>query len=470
MLLGEYLSYAMMNLNSLNESLSSAAANVVQETAGCLLNSEVNEDPYVCDRCNKRLNDDLNECIGCGYRRRKAVKTDSSDDMDEDDEEYENDINYQLEQAYPEIGEEMKEFMYGYIDDNGHELDEAVEKEFDILISYYDNPDPTLSEKPSIVSEYEKFLSEEYDENSDEDDISDEEEDYTQEYKKYQVDVDRETLAEISSWRPEASRLIESSSSSSSQDSSPSSDQGTDNLDEEFEEYEDKIDEIEDKTSKIINEIRMEIEVFKGFLICDIIENDDTEEDSREILMERAEECISEHRKTYEPTDVMTAIKHMTMKYKESLDDNQLFYWGKALCKAFNIIEETLEINSLQMNIKFSNTLLIRLRDINIRILELNPKWAADEYDNRSYAEIKKEQSDTGLIINQELFSLLIQELGQDFKIDLQFEPEALEAIQTAAEEYLVDLLKTSNKLAIHAGRTYIIPEDMRLARSIKEN
>jgi histone H3/H4 len=54
-------------------------------------------------------------------------------------------------------------------------------------------------------------------------------------------------------------------------------------------------------------------------------------------------------------------------------------------------------------------------------------------------------QRNTGLIFPVESFASLVAEIGQDFKSDrnpIDFEPDAILALQTASEEYLVDLFE----------------------------
>ena len=61
----------------------------------------------------------------------------------------------------------------------------------------------------------------------------------------------------------------------------------------------------------------------------------------------------------------------------------------------------------------------------------------------------------------------LVREIAQDFKADLQFEANALIALQEAAEAYLVPLFEDTNLCKIHAKRVTIMPQDIQLARRI---
>ena len=61
-----------------------------------------------------------------------------------------------------------------------------------------------------------------------------------------------------------------------------------------------------------------------------------------------------------------------------------------------------------------------------------------------------------------------MREVANDFKSDLKFQATALQALQEAAEFYLVSLLEDTNLCAIHAKRITIMPRDMQLARRIR--
>jgi histone H3/H4 len=81
---------------------------------------------------------------------------------------------------------------------------------------------------------------------------------------------------------------------------------------------------------------------------------------------------------------------------------------------------------------------------------------------------IRKEQVRTDLIFPHYAFAALVAEIGQDFKTDLRYTPEALGAIQAATESYLIGLFEDANLAAIHAKRCYIQPKDIQIARRIR--
>jgi histone H3 len=82
--------------------------------------------------------------------------------------------------------------------------------------------------------------------------------------------------------------------------------------------------------------------------------------------------------------------------------------------------------------------------------------------------EIRKYQRSTDLLIKKAPFQRLVREIALDFKPDLRFQHSAVEALQEAAEAYLVGLFEDTNLLAIHARRVTIMVKDITLARRIR--
>ena len=83
--------------------------------------------------------------------------------------------------------------------------------------------------------------------------------------------------------------------------------------------------------------------------------------------------------------------------------------------------------------------------------------------------EIREEQKKTDLIFPKAPFERLVREVAQNYKTDLRFSSEALEAIQESAEDYLIKLFYYTNLVALHDGETVTIaPRDMKLVRHIR--
>lgn len=89
---------------------------------------------------------------------------------------------------------------------------------------------------------------------------------------------------------------------------------------------------------------------------------------------------------------------------------------------------------------------------------KIKDKWLKD---------IRKYQASTELLIPRLPFKRLVREIAQDYKDELRFTEEAFDAIQTAAEAYLIDLFTNTNKITIAKGHDTITPVDMQLVRDI---
>lgn len=85
--------------------------------------------------------------------------------------------------------------------------------------------------------------------------------------------------------------------------------------------------------------------------------------------------------------------------------------------------------------------------------------------------EIRHYQKSTNLLIRKLPFQRLCRELAQDHAIQNEcprFQASALQALQEAAEAYLVGLFEDSNLCALHAKRVTVMPKDLQLARRIR--
>jgi histone H3/H4 len=83
--------------------------------------------------------------------------------------------------------------------------------------------------------------------------------------------------------------------------------------------------------------------------------------------------------------------------------------------------------------------------------------------------EIRRYQRSTELLIKKLPFQRIVRDItyqvaGKDYK----FQSHAIEALQEAAEAYLVRLFEDTNLCAIHAKRVTVMTKDMQLARRIR--
>lgn len=92
------------------------------------------------------------------------------------------------------------------------------------------------------------------------------------------------------------------------------------------------------------------------------------------------------------------------------------------------------------------------------------PRWRPG---TRALFEIRKYQRSTDLLLGRAAFERVVREIAQQFKVDLRWQPLAVEALQAAAEAVLVRLFEDANLCAIHARRVTVQPRDMHLARRI---
>jgi histone H3/H4 len=59
--------------------------------------------------------------------------------------------------------------------------------------------------------------------------------------------------------------------------------------------------------------------------------------------------------------------------------------------------------------------------------------------------EVRKYQRTTDFLIHRKSFKLLVKEILHEFKTDVDMTVDAVDALQTAAEEFLVQLFATNN-------------------------
>jgi histone H4 len=100
-----------------------------------------------------------------------------------------------------------------------------------------------------------------------------------------------------------------------------------------------------------------------------------------------------------------------------------------------------------------------------------NETWALESLNRihiRRLAEISREQNLTDYTFNCVSFQRLVSEIGQDYKTDLKYTQEAMEAMQAYLESYLVNLAKEAFLAAIAAGRSTLHPKDLQLARRLR--
>ena len=84
--------------------------------------------------------------------------------------------------------------------------------------------------------------------------------------------------------------------------------------------------------------------------------------------------------------------------------------------------------------------------------------------------QIKRYQKSTELLIRVAPFQRLVRQITLSVSGGKQFtyQAEAINALQHAAEAYLVGLFEDTNLCTLHAKRVTIMPKDIQLARRIR--
>ena len=91
------------------------------------------------------------------------------------------------------------------------------------------------------------------------------------------------------------------------------------------------------------------------------------------------------------------------------------------------------------------------------------------ELEQSALLEIRAEQRNQDAIIPHRSFSLLCSEIAQDFRSDIKFDDEAIDALRTAAESHAVQMFQKANIAAIHAHRTYVKIRDLDVVNEIEK-
>ena len=82
----------------------------------------------------------------------------------------------------------------------------------------------------------------------------------------------------------------------------------------------------------------------------------------------------------------------------------------------------------------------------------------------KALREIKKMQKTTHTLLPRTTFERLVREIVADFSSTMRLRHGAVDALQQAIEQYVVDVLKCSNGYAVHARRKTISVPDLQAA------
>lgn len=79
-------------------------------------------------------------------------------------------------------------------------------------------------------------------------------------------------------------------------------------------------------------------------------------------------------------------------------------------------------------------------------------------------ADIKRYQEKITPIIPLEMFSAAVREVGEDVRDEIKFSNKAFNALRAGTEDYITDLMRIANELALIDGREMVEPRDLSTA------
>jgi histone H3 len=83
--------------------------------------------------------------------------------------------------------------------------------------------------------------------------------------------------------------------------------------------------------------------------------------------------------------------------------------------------------------------------------------------------EIRRLQTTTTPLLRRAPFRRLVREVSEQYQHKaVRFQLSAIEAIQEAAEAYVISVLEDANICALHANRVTAMPKDLQLARRLR--
>ena len=88
--------------------------------------------------------------------------------------------------------------------------------------------------------------------------------------------------------------------------------------------------------------------------------------------------------------------------------------------------------------------------------------------EDKIIKEISYLQNTTHNLMPRKQFKLLCYEVLQDFSEDHYFSTDAIDAIQAASEDYMIEVFQKSNEISINGKRKTIQPKDMVIAKKYR--
>lgn len=182
-----------------------------------------------------------------------------------------------------------------------------------------------------------------------------------------------------------------------------------------------------------------------GIVADDDIQNAEGETQEEQIFNAHVEACEAED----ERLDQIAELKHAI-----SLNENL------CNCEESDCSEESedgnVSVSDLRIRYMQSESMVDKmLRKIDVEQLQI--------------AHIRREQMLNDLVFDQKAFQLLVHEIMQDYSFGLAIEPEVIEALQTAAEDYLVEMFYGANLHTVARDSDIVECKDIQLWRRTRE-
>ncbi len=180
--------------------------------------------------------------------------------------------------------------------------------------------------------------------------------------------------------------------------------------------------------------------------------------------LDHVQSAIEEHEVESEEFDVAVNKLSNTIDILSEMTNG-----GDSEIKNANVLLDTVEgedrVEMLDDVVAMTETLQARIDEL----VNKDPSRKRKRDDLEAYNEIYLEQRSTDLIIDSKAFRLLVAEITQDYRRDTSYTDDAMDALQTATEDYLIDLFRQAGKAAIHGNRTYVMPQDIQFIIELHE-
>jgi histone H3/H4 len=184
--------------------------------------------------------------------------------------------------------------------------------------------------------------------------------------------------------------------------------------------------------------------------------SEDAPLDSVQDQLDEIDEIFEEYERETETRKVIIKKFHETFGLVYDLQDDEYMGDDPDIQAAQNLNSRSASIEEILSMTERLNVLLDKLTKDNNNG---SRKRKRDECE--ALNEIRCEQSSTELILEPRAFRKLTEELIAEYRTDTIVTDDAVEALQTACEDYLVKMFRQAGKAAIHANRTFITTKDI---------